>query len=363
MSANIRFGRNWPISHLNAGTAGVKQLAPAPGNQYSHYVTGFVLNGRTDDDGFTILRRDCLVFNGNTDTWTIPDNALDWDTLANDGDFALEVWINIPSATDAIAALLLRGDEAADGWLLEITSAGLAKFTVHDSGAAATITGGTDLGDGEWHLITVTVDRDSATGLNISVDGFPDATAVDPTALTLAVNGGTTAVMTGVAAKTYYISAIGMYVDATLTAAQVLANYNAGIGKKYSGSETGLTMAWNNDEGIGTTNYDILNISANDVTNSNVAWSPSIQNGATAAVEVCGAPFDSETTVHHVGKFTTGKLTTDGVMSPVVVTLAPESYIKIGRNNPLNILETDGAFDLQVFGFTANYRWNPKYRE
>ena len=365
MARNIRTGRGWPVNHLNADTAGVKQLLAAPGNKNSHFVTGMVLNGRTDDDGITLLRRDCLVFNSGTDTWTVPDNStdLDWGTLAADGDFSLEVWINIPAATAAIVSLLKRGDETNDGWLLEITATGKAKFSFDDGTNDAIITGGTDLGDGAWHLITVTVDRSSTTGLNIFVDGVIDATPVDPTAVTGALAGGTTAVMTGVANKTFYVSAVGLYINALISATTVLSNYNEGFGKKYSGGETDLTMAYNNDEGIGTTNYDILNTTAHDVTNSNTTWAPSIQNGATAAVEVCGVPFDSEVVTHHVGKFTTGKITTDGVMSPVVLALPEESYIKIGRNCPLNILETNGAFDLQLFGFTADYRWSPGYRE
>ena len=99
-----------------------------------------------------------------------------------------------------------------------------------------------------------------------------------------------------------------------------------------------------------------------NVTNANVAWSPSIQNGATAAVELAGVPLEGVTSFHHVGKFSTGKLSTEGIWSPVVVMLRPESFIKIGRNNPLNVLETNGAFDLQLFGFTADKDWIPFMR-
>jgi len=349
----ILSGQDYPIRHLNGGAAGVKQLLAAPGNAFSYYVTGFILGGGGTADGFYLLRRNCVVFNGNTDTLTIPDNAtdLDWSNKAGNGDFAVEMWIKIPAATTDIASLLKRGNEASDGWLLEIAS-GLVKFTFHDGSNSATITGSTAINDDEWHHIAVTVDRSSDTGLNVYVDGIADATSVDPTSVTDAMDGGTTVVMTGVASKTYYVSTLALYIDATLSAATILSNYNSGVGKKYSGSETSLTMAWNLDEGIGTTCYDILQDSNHNVTLANTAWSPSKQNGSTAAVEVCGVPFD-DGVMDAIGKFVTGVLNTNGVISPTIAKFP--SAIKIGRNNPLNILETDGAFDLVLWVFKHRY--------
>lgn len=352
----IKPGVDWPLRHLNAGTAGVKQLLAAPGNSLSHFVTGFVLSGGATTNGFHLLRRNCLVFNGNTDTFTIPDNAtdLDWANKAGDGDFSLEMWVRMPAATGAIAGLMKRGDPAADGWALEITSAGVAKFTMHDGTAAAVaITGTRPLQDDAWHLITVTVDRSSTTGLNLYIDGVSDATAVDITSVTDAMDGGTTAVCTGIASKTFYVSAIGMYVDSFLAAATVLSNYNSGIGQKYSGTETGLTFGYNCDEGVGTTVYPVSNTAAHNVTIANTAWAPSRAAGSTAAVTVCGVPFDADDSLDAIGKFVTGVLSTNGYLTPTAITF-PHA-IRIGRNNPLRILETDGAWDLVLFGFTDGY--------
>lgn len=358
----MKSGTNWPIVHLNGGTAKSTTLLNASGGRSSHWITGYQLDGTlVKDDGFHLLRRSCLYFD-TTDTWTVPDDAkFDWGTEAANGHFALEVWVYVPTVTGAHATLLKRGNEASDGWLLEITSTGLVKFTAHDSAASMTITGATSIFGG-WHLITVVAERDSATGLNLYVDGVSDATAVDTTALDLTLDGGTTIVSTGVSAKDSYLGPIGMYIgpSANLSAATVLANYNEGIGRKYDGGETGLVAAWNNDEGTGTICYDILNADGVKVTVSGTAWSPSKQSGATAEILKCGPPFrklgedDADNPLPAVGLFNTA--TVIGTGENVIQATAgsfPQA-IEIGRNNPVRILETNGAFTLILHGFTAD---------
>jgi len=357
----MKSGVNWPIVHLNGGTAKSTTLLNAPDGRSSHWITGYQLGGTlVKDDGFWLLRRSCLYFN-TTDTWTAADSGTvyDWGTEAASGHFALEVWVYIPTATGAHATLMKRGDESSDGWLLEVTSAGLAKFTAHDSAASMTITGSTCIFDG-WHLITVVAERGSTTGLNLYIDGVADATAVDTTALNLTLDGGTTIVSTGVSGKDCWLGPVGLYIgsSANLSAATVLANYNDGIGRKYDGSETGLVAAWNNDEGTGTTCYCINNTDGLKATVSGTAWSPSKQSGGTAAVKKCGPPFrkkgekDAENPLPAVGLFATAVETATGVLQPVTHTF-PQA-IEIGRNNPVRILETDGAFSLILFGFTAD---------
>jgi len=357
----MKCGTNWPIVHLNGGTAKSTTLLNGSGGMSSHWITGYQLDGPiVKDDSFWLLRRSCLYFN-TTDTWTAADSGtvFDWGTKAANGHFALEVWVYIPSATGAVASLMKRGDESSDGWLLEITSAGVAKFTAHDSADDVTITGATSIFDG-WHLITVVCERNSATGLQIYIDGVADATAVDTTDMDLTLDGGTTVVCTGVDSADMWLGPVGMYIgsSANLSAATVLANYNDGIGRKYDGSETGLAAAWNNDEGTGTLCYNILNVDGNKATVSGTAWSPSKQSGATAAVKKCGPPFrkagedDADNPLPAVGVFQTGVETATGAFQPVAVTF-PQA-IEIGRNNPVRILETDGAFSLILFGFTAD---------
>ena len=352
---------NWPIRHLNAGTAGVKQLLGTPGNDLSHYVTGFILGGGATADGFHILRRNCIQFT-TTDTWTITDGGakLDLANKASNGDFTIEVWVQVPAATTDLALLLKRGDETNNGYLLEMAT-GLMKFTIDDGTNSIDITGATAINDGERHLITVTLDRSSTTGLNIYVDGIRDATPVNPATLTAAVNPASTVVMTGTSSKTHYLGPIGFYGGSGgfLSAATVLANYNKGIGRKYHGAETNLVLGFNNDEGIGTAGHDVKNDAAYVVATSGTEWVPSKQNGGTAAVAVQGPPFEYDTVAADIeyldamGKFWTCLESATGVVMPITVNF-PHA-IKIGRNNPLRILETDGTADLIMFGFTDNW--------
>ncbi|KKM04205.1 hypothetical protein LCGC14_1766600 [marine sediment metagenome] len=355
---------NWPLIHLNGGTAKSTTLLNASGGRSSHWITGYQLDGTLiKDEGFHLLRRACVHING-ADTWTVPDvNIFDWaaDSDGSDGHFALEIWVYIPSAGGAVAGLIKRGS-VTDGWVLSVDANGLVTFTVDDTtGDTLTITSTSSVHDG-WHLITVTCIRDSLTGLNLYIDGVSDATAKTTKDLDGAVEGGTTIVVTGEATDDLWLGPVGIYEgsSADLSAATVLANYNEGIGRKYDGSETGLVAAWNNDEGTGVLCYDILNNDSVKATISVNLWSPTKQSGATAAIKKCGPPFrkqyedDAINPLATVGRFGTATVigTTDNVIPPVVVSF-PQA-IKIGRNNPVRILETNGAFSLILHGFTAD---------
>jgi len=355
---------NWPIVHLNGNTAKSTTLLNASGGRSSHWITGYHLDGAlVKDVGFHLLRRSCLHFNSATDTWTAADGTTLLDIAAgSSGHFAFEMWVYVPTATGAVANLLVRGDETVEGYKLEITSAGLAKFTIKDAAVACTITGGSSVFGG-WHLITVVGTRNSLTGLKLYIDGVSDAVAVTTVSMTGGIDAGiTTVVCTGVAASDLWVGPIGFYTgaNAALTAAKVLANYNEGIGRKYDGSETGLSLAWNNDEGTGDYCYEVKNNAGYVSTVANTAWSPRKQSGATAAVKKCGPPFrkadesDADDPLPTVGLFNTATVvgTTDNVIQATTVTF-PQA-IKIGRNNPVRILETTGAFSLILFGFTAD---------
>lgn len=345
----------WPVIHLNAATAGVKMLLSAPGNTKSHYVTGFTMSGGGDADGFHFLRQNCLLLDAAADTITLTEDGttFDWDTKTNNGDFSLELWINYEATTAAAPALVKTGDETNNGWLLETSAASLLTFTFDDGTNAATITGATAIDDGEWHHVVVSVDRSSTTGVNLYVDGELDATAVNPATVANAVNAGANIVVTGVNSETIYISGLGIYLDADgfLTQAEVRARYNSGIGMKFEGDESGLLVGYNLDEGIGTSCYDIKNAAGNIIVLSGPSWVPSRQNGATAEINVDGIPINEQDMTVAVGKFHCGVGSAFGGF-PVIF----PHPIKIGRNCPLNILETNGAFSLIVFGYTTTVR-------
>ena len=356
----MKSGENWPIVHLNGGTAKSTTLKNGSGGTSSHWITGYQLDGAlVKDDGFHLLRRSCLYFNTN-DTWTAADGGSLLDIAAGaNGHFAFEILVYVPTATGAVAGLLTRATVGTEGYTLEITSAGLANFTIKDGSVSITITGSSSVFGG-WHLITVVGERASATGLNLYIDGVSDATAVTTVAMTGAIDAAGTLICTGESGDDLFIGPIGFYTgaNAALSAAQVLANYNEGICRKYDGSETGLSLAWNNDEGTGVLCYTIQNSDGYKSTVSGTAWSPSKQSGATAAIKKCGPPFykqyedDAIDPLPSVGLFATAVETATGVLQPVMATF-PQA-IKIGRNNPVRILETDGAFSLILFGFTGD---------
>jgi len=350
---------NWPIVHLNGAAARSTTLLNASGGDSSHWITGYQLDGAlATGDSFYLLRRNCVYFN-TTDTWTAADTGTTFDWGDDDGGhFSLEAWVNIPAATGAHATLMVRG-AASDGWVLSVGSTGVVTFTADDAtiATALTITGGTNIFNG-WHLITVTVERDSTTGLNLYVDGVLDAVAKTTVLLEKDMDGGSTIVSTGVSNKDNWLGPVGIYIgsDAVLSAATVLANYNGGIGRKYDGSETGLVAGYNNDEGVGTACYNILSPTTGLVALSGATWSPSVQDGSTAAIKKCGPPFetvgedDADNPLGYVGNFGTGILNTEGWTSAICATF-PQA-IRIGKNNPVRILETDGAFSLILFGYT-----------
>ena len=75
-------------------------------------------------------------------------------------------------------------------------------------------------------------------------------------------------------------------------------------------------------------------------------------------ISKCGPPFrranedDADNPLSAVGLFGTAVETATGVLQPIAVTF-PQA-IEIGRNNPVRILETNGAFSLILHGFTAD---------
>ncbi|KKL92037.1 hypothetical protein LCGC14_1888740, partial [marine sediment metagenome] len=75
MLRHLKPENGWPYSHLNAGSAAFSHLVDAPGPNSSWYITGFILTGGATADGFSFLRRASLRFNGNTDTFTVTDDA------------------------------------------------------------------------------------------------------------------------------------------------------------------------------------------------------------------------------------------------------------------------------------------------
>ena len=327
----------WPISHLNGASAGVTQLLAAPGPALSHYITSVKITGGTADKGINILRRSCLKFDAASEDVTVSDNAA-LEPAA--GDFTLEFWIKTAVGTVSAVDIIHKDDGADDGYFVEIDANGLLKFTMGDGTNTATISSLETVNNGIWHHVVVSCDISEDDGLLLYVDAQARATAVDPTDVSGVTGGATDFTLNGTAAKTFYLSTVGLYKAKALTAAEVASRYQGatvenlhhigeGVGAKFAGTETSLSFALNLDEGIGATNYDM--VGANNGTISNATWED--KDGVSPKGDSLG-----------VLQIIDGNVQMDFSYGP----------IKIGRNLPVNILETDGAFTLHLTGFTSS---------
>ncbi|KKN66019.1 hypothetical protein LCGC14_0476110 [marine sediment metagenome] len=322
----------FPISHTNAAAA-FTHVKDSPGLNNSYYITGILMTGGADGDGFSFIRRASVKFNGATDTLTITDSAA-LEPVA--GDFSLV--FGIKTADVSLSDIISKDDSSNNKYVVEVDSSGRLKCTIGDGTDTASITSYNPINDGEWHEVVISCDRDVVTGLNMYVDGVAAAAAVDPTDVDSITGGGIDLICTGSAGKTFYLSTLGLYKGGFLTAAQAKSRWGTddgiggGCGSKFKGDETNISFAMNLDEGVSTACNDL--VAANDGSLSNTEW----EDGT-------GLPIDG----HTLKKSTKIACGVGAAFGPVALTF-PHA-IKIGRNNPLRIGETDGGFGVEFFGF------------
>jgi hypothetical protein len=325
----------FPIFHTNANAAAFTSVKASPGINASYYITGFLMTGGADGDGFSFIRRASVNFTGATDTLTVSDNAA---LEPGTGDFSIV--FGIKTTDVSLSGVISKDDASDDKYVVEIDANGHLKCTIGDGTDTAPITSYNPINDGSWHEVVISCDRSETDGFNLYIDGVQAAAAVDATAVDSITGGAIDLICTGSAGKTFYLSTLGIYKGGFLTAAQAKTRWGtdgsrAGCGSKFTGSETNISFAVNLDEGTGTTATDL--VASNDGTLANTAW----EDGS-------GLPVDD----HTLGKSVKYACGVGAAFSGYG--MAFPHAIKIGRNNPLRIDETNGAFGLTLFGIVAD---------
>jgi len=334
----------WPISHTKS-TEITKCLAASPGVNQSWYVTGFILSGRDAEDGFSFLRRDRLLFNASNENLDVSDDAA---LQPSTGDFAIEFGIQTSDVT--LAAMISKWD-SNNGYNIEVLSTGQLKVTFGDGTEShnVSITSTQKINDNKLHHVVVNWEYQESTkdGLSLYIDGESAATAVDNTGVGSVTGSSTALIVLGNAQKSFYLSTLGLYKAHYLTAAEIAVRWAGGVGSKFLGTETDISACWNIDEGTGATCYDLKG--SNDGSRTNATW----VSGGGFPID----PHELKATITYLsgvwGESGGTPSESHGIVGNTVVHL-PHA-IKIGRNNPLFILATGGAFALELYGFKGSY--------
>lgn len=322
----------WPVSATASAAARTKLLAQ-PGKGLSHFVNGIEV-GSADARTFTIPRRKCIKLAAANNTVTVADNAaLQFGTK----DFAISLWLKTAIGDVSFDALMTNREAGpGEGYLVEITAAGVIKVTLEEHGGeTAAITGSTAVNDGRWHHVFFYIDRSSDTGMNLYIDNTADATAVDGSGMSsgnISPTGAGGLIFTGEASpEELYLGPVALYqaTDLSATFSTILAEcWNSGIMYKFLGTETSISAAWNMDEGVSTAIYDLVG------TNNGT-----LANGSFVNED----PSKETESLPGLGPFYVG--------AAINTYLTFNPPIKIGDNNDLVIVPS-GALTITVNGYT-----------
>jgi len=188
----------WPMYHHDAQHTGLGCFTPSCTTFPTNAIAWWPLNGNADDiieqhtstlitnvgisqgqvgRGLVCRRKDGGV--------TVPDN---WGLNFSTGDFSITAWVRPETASTDYGVMNIvdkrdvAGDTSTKGYEMYLVDGQLGFQMSDDQGGpqlGANDT--TDLRDGNWHFVAITVDRDDPSGGKLYVDGSLVQT-FDPTA-------------------------------------------------------------------------------------------------------------------------------------------------------------------------------------
>lgn len=240
-------------------------------------------------------------------------------------DFTIE--FGVRTSDVSIPAMISKDDGSDDGWIIAVDATGKLTCVVGDGTDTATVTSLNVITDDKWHHVLIIGDRSEVAGLKMYIDNeLVGTTADDFTDVDDISGAAVDLTCTGVANKTFYLSTFGIWSKALTSAERAVRTGNGRIGSKFIGDEDGLILAFNLDEGTGTAGNPMVGVNLAKLTGT--SWA----DGE-------GLPVDAHTLTKVGRVLCTANSNSDIVFNPPM---------KIGRNNPMRIDETDGAFTLLV---------------
>lgn len=251
---------NSPYAYYRLGeTSGTTAADSGSGNNAGTYHGGFTLN---QQPGIGDSNNASVLLNGTNGYVLVPfSSGLSFGT----GSFSVEAWIRTSSANPTQGVLSIRDDGSSTTAriIVEVIS-GVTQFIVP---LGQSVVGSIVVNDGNWHHVVCVVDVVNEL-INIYVDGGLD-TQSSLTPINL-VFSGTPPLVFGALTNSsggingfYFpgnLDEIAIYPIA-LTAAQVLAHYNAGVFGTTNAYSAAVLAAsplsyWRLDEGSGTVALD-----------------------------------------------------------------------------------------------------------
>lgn len=125
----------------------------------------------------------CITFDGTGKSFTAADSPSIDPGLGN---FSVSLWLKLDASTGMRA--INKWPSAGIGWMMDVNSttggaalAGGVRFQIRDGTTSIDYGAAGGLNDGKWHLVTATIERGSATGFRLYVDGNAIGTPQDLT--------------------------------------------------------------------------------------------------------------------------------------------------------------------------------------